>query len=223
MEARASRIPHKIGRLFSRLSHLIGFQRKHTDVSGPGYFKTLKRLGLLTLVVCLISWLTAFNSIGGLVPKLGTVSLTWDPSLGTVAGYHLYSGTSSQTYTAITNVGNATTITVPGIVKGVTYYFAVTAYDTNGMESDFSPEISYVQASTFTLPPAGLRVTADHQIAISMTGVSGHTYDVLATTNLQAWTVIGTVTLNGPLSTFDFVDTNSASFSSRFYRFREAQ
>jgi hypothetical protein len=50
-----------------------------------------------------------------------------------------------------------------------------------------------------------------------VTGTVGHTYDILATQDFKAWTVIGTVTV-GASGTINFTDTNAPSFSRRFYR-----
>jgi len=69
-------------------------------------------------------------------------------SVPSIAGYRLYSGQFSRVYTRETDLGMTTTSSVGGLATGVTYYFAVTAYDTNGLESGFSSEISY------TVPPA---------------------------------------------------------------------
>ena len=72
------------------------------------------------------------------------MTLAWDPSPGSgIAGYRLYQGAASRTYTNVIAVGNATTRTITSLASGATYFFAVTAYDTNGLESDFSSEISY--------------------------------------------------------------------------------
>jgi len=56
-------------------------------------------------------------------------------------GYKVHIGTASGVYTKVIDVGNKTSymITLP---KGVTYYFAVTAYDTSGNESTYSSELS---------------------------------------------------------------------------------
>ena len=71
------------------------------------------------------------------------VTLAWDDSPSAeVAGYLLYYGIQSRTYTASIDVGMATTYTITGLPSGQTYYFAVTAYDSTGdAESDFSDEI----------------------------------------------------------------------------------
>jgi hypothetical protein len=70
------------------------------------------------------------------------VSLAWDantePDLG---GYKLYYGTASQAYSQVIDVGKGTQVTVSNLNQGVTYFFAVTAYNLQGAESDYSNEI----------------------------------------------------------------------------------
>jgi len=56
-------------------------------------------------------------------------------------GYNVYIGTSSGTYPFVVDVGNVLTYTVPDLTEGVTYYFALTAYDTSRNESPFSDEV----------------------------------------------------------------------------------
>lgn len=70
------------------------------------------------------------------------LSLAWNSSLNRgVAGYNLYLGGSSRIYTNVMDAGNATRITLTGLVGGAAYFFAVTAYDVNGLESAYSREI----------------------------------------------------------------------------------
>jgi hypothetical protein len=79
-----------------------------------------------------------------------SVTLAWNPITdGNVAGYNVYYGTASQVYTMKIPAGNSTSVIVPGLTGGKRYYFAVTAYDTSDLESDYSSEISYTV-------PAGL-------------------------------------------------------------------
>jgi membrane-bound inhibitor of C-type lysozyme len=66
-----------------------------------------------------------------------------------LAGYRVYYGTASKTYTASPiNVGKTTQYTVNNLTSGTTYYFAVTAYDTAGNESGFSSEVPYTSPDT---------------------------------------------------------------------------
>jgi len=72
-----------------------------------------------------------------------TASLTWGPNTETdLAGYKVYVGTSSRVYGSPISVGNLTSYALANLQVGSTYYFAVTAYDSNGNESDFSNEVS---------------------------------------------------------------------------------
>jgi hypothetical protein len=75
----------------------------------------------------------------------GEVTLAWDPNTeADLAGYRVYYGTSSRDYGVTLDVGNWTSCTIGGLQQGKTYYFAVTAYDTVGNESDFSEEVSWL-------------------------------------------------------------------------------
>jgi len=71
------------------------------------------------------------------------IRLAWDPnSEPDLAGYKIYYGTASGTYTNSITVGNVTTCTLTGLPDGQTYYIAATAYDTSGDESGYSNEVS---------------------------------------------------------------------------------
>jgi regulation of enolase protein 1 (concanavalin A-like superfamily) len=131
-----------------------------------------------------LSFLTALllTVAAGSTQVRAGVTLAWDPSPGVVAGYRLYRGGVSQVYTNSVTVGNVTSNTAAGLVPGVTNYFAVTAYDTNGLESDFSNEITYAAPVTNTPPPA-IALTAP---------ANGASYAAPATINLTA-----SVTPNG--------------------------
>jgi fibronectin type 3 domain-containing protein len=71
--------------------------------------------------------------------------LQWDSNdEADLAGYKVYVGTSSRIYGPPITLGLVTTYTgsiqIPEDAK-TTYYFAVTAYDTSGLESNYSNEI----------------------------------------------------------------------------------
>ena len=85
----------------------------------------------------------------------GSLALAWDPvNDPRVAGYKVHYGTSSGNYTAQMEAGNVTTSTVPNLVDGATYYFAVTAYDGSLVQSGFSNEV----AGTVPAAPGGAPV-----------------------------------------------------------------
>ncbi len=73
----------------------------------------------------------------------GSVTLAWNASTDpSVAGYNVYYGAASGTYTNEICAGSATNATISGLVQGATYYFAATTYAASGMESPFSGEVS---------------------------------------------------------------------------------
>jgi hypothetical protein len=75
----------------------------------------------------------------------GRVTLAWDAnSEPDLAGYKVYYGVSSRVYPFAVVAGNVTSLTLSNLQEGVTYYFAATAYNSAGLESDFSAEINYI-------------------------------------------------------------------------------
>lgn len=79
-------------------------------------------------------------------PSTGSVTLTWaanvEPDL---AGYKIYVGTNSGTYSFPGSpfvTGKVTSYTISNLPKGQTYYFAISAYDSAGNESVLSAEVS---------------------------------------------------------------------------------
>jgi hypothetical protein len=73
----------------------------------------------------------------------------------------MYYGNASRTYSAHDEVPYQTTWTVTGLGSGI-WYFAVTAFDTAGNESDFSNEVS----TTIGAPSIICDINADGSINI---------------------------------------------------------
>ena len=73
------------------------------------------------------------------------VTLAWQASPdSTVVGNRIHYGTASGVYTTTVDVGNVTTATLSGLTAGVTYYYVVTAYNSQGGSSLPSNEVSGV-------------------------------------------------------------------------------
>jgi fibronectin type 3 domain-containing protein len=73
------------------------------------------------------------------------LALIWDAnSEPDLAGYKVYRGTTSRQYTKVADLGLVTTysetVSVPED-KVTTFYYAVTAFDDSGLESDYSNEV----------------------------------------------------------------------------------
>jgi len=161
------------------------------------------------------------QTLSATLPTHYNLTLVWNPSPSPgVIGGNLYYGTVSGNYTNVIPVGNVTTATILGLSSGVIYYFAITAVDTAGEESDFSNEISYERALAGSLMQVHL--VAGGQLKLTVTGLTGHTFDIEVTEDFTTWTVIGTVTL-GTGSSAEFTDTNAPNYSQRFYRTRDLQ
>jgi hypothetical protein len=77
----------------------------------------------------------------GSAPAFTSVNLRWTASPVTnITSYTVYYGAASRAYTNSIAVGNVTNIIVTDLTDGVTYYFASTATDSWGIESDYSSE-----------------------------------------------------------------------------------
>lgn len=121
-------------------------------------------LGLMLVLKSLISLIRRTLVSGGLgllvfgslsqALAASSVTLAWDPpSRADIAGYRVYYGTASGSYPQIINVGNTTTATVSNLAPGQTYYFVVTDYDSLGLESVPSNQVSAI-AQINTTPSA---------------------------------------------------------------------
>jgi len=97
---------------------------------------------LLPLLLFLAFWLQSA------AVHAAQADLVWDPPANadgtpaTVGGYKVHRGTAAGKYSQSLNVGTATSYTDTSLIQGNTYYFAVTAYDASGSESEFSNEIA---------------------------------------------------------------------------------
>ncbi|MGA2247651.1 MAG: fibronectin type III domain-containing protein [Verrucomicrobiota bacterium] len=142
--------------------------------------------------------------------------LDWNASTSmNVAGYNVYYGTNSGNYLYKIDAGNAMSVTVSNLSYGVTYYFAATAYDANGDESPFSPEVSFIVPGALYISPAG---SAGGPLSLSFPVAPGHWYEIQATTDLEDWTSIWQSDVMTTNAWAQFTDPDTASFAQRFYR-----
>jgi fibronectin type 3 domain-containing protein len=178
-------------------------------------------VGGTTVLGTILSLALLLNPVQALSVTGNGVTLAWDRSPdSSVTGYRIYYGAASGNYTNSVAVGNVTTNAVQGLTGGITYFFAVTAYDASGLESSFSNETSYTAPTG--LPTVQLRMASNGQAVLTVQGQIGHTYEIQATQDLKTWPTIGITTL-GASGSVDFADTNAASFPKRFYRTRDTQ
>lgn len=192
--------------------------QKITDCTPQHPSRTSRFAGFASL----FTGLAALFSIGAPSQAFGanSVSLAWNASASpTVVGYRIHFGGASRNYTNSVTVGSVTSSTIPNLRSGGTYYFATTARDVNGLESEPSNEVVYtVPAGT---GGANLRLSrgASGQVVLTVTGNSGSTHELQYSTNLITWTVLNTLTL-GASGSNTFTDSAAPNRTRRFYRTR---
>lgn len=102
-----------------------------------------RAMGLAALVAALLCGVhTADASV---VLGRSSVTVAWNANPEpTVAGYKVWLGTKSGTFSKVQNVGNVTNHSFTGLSSETTYYFAVQAYDASSQVSDLSTVVSFV-------------------------------------------------------------------------------
>ncbi len=171
--------------------------------------------------ILLVALLNHPGQVISATPPGYSVALAWDGSPSPeVTGYRVYYGGASGNYTNSVVVGNVTTNTVPALTSGATYFFAVIAFDANGLESTFSNEIAYTVPGD--LSTVQLRIGPGREVILTVAGPAGRTYNLQASEDFTTWTAIGAVT-TGAGGSVDFTDANAASYATRFYRSQSTQ
>jgi len=162
-------------------------------------------------VILLLALIFHFNNAHG----TQDVRLAWNPSKSlAAAGYFLYYGPEQGAYTNKIDMGYSTTASVSGLREGQTYHFAVTAYNSSGVESALSSDVSY-------LTPGFLRFLGTMNIGsmgMEFPVAPGHWYEVQASVNMQAWTTIGHTDQATSNAWTQFSDPQAGQFSTRYYR-----
>jgi hypothetical protein len=87
-----------------------------------------------------------------------SVTLGWNQSTSSVAGYRVYQGIAPGIYTTNFDAAKNLQLQINGLVPGTTYFFAVAAYTSAGIYSDYSSEITYT-ATSGAVPPPIVNVT----------------------------------------------------------------
>jgi hypothetical protein len=151
-----------------------------------------------------------------------TATLEWDANQEPdIAGYKVYIGSQSGDYSTSIDAGLFTRQLIQSLEPGHPYYFAITAYTSNAMESAFSDEVIYtvpIDGSNTCLVP--LRMTfsaAASPVTIHFICEAGRPYIVQASVDLNSWQTIYAVT---PLTsgTHQWLDAEAPNYPKRFYR-----
>jgi hypothetical protein len=148
------------------------------------------------------------------------VTIAWDPnSESEVTGYRVHYGTSSRQYTSNSDIEKQTTGTLSGLQAGITYFFAATAYDGYGNQSDYSEEIGFTIPSGTQAQPVILNLPSgwallslpcqlsDPTIATVLAPIAGK-YSVVWTHQNGQWTYYDAT--DPARSTLSRIDAGSA-------------
>ncbi|MBN9691338.1 MAG: host-nuclease inhibitor Gam family protein [Verrucomicrobia bacterium] len=138
--------------------------------------------------------------LGAVFGQAANVGLTWDPNTeADLGGYRVYYGPASRSYTNVVNVGRTNVARVTGLLDGAAYFFAVTAYNTNGLESDYSNEVR-IQTGTRPAAPGGLGGSQERDVVqiqwrgkTNSNGTITPVGQVLVAANLLPATVAATI------------------------------
>ena len=85
-----------------------------------------------------------------------SITLAWNAnSEPDIAGYRVHYGTATEPYGYVVDVPTPTA-TIADLQTGVTYTFAITAYNAAGAESSYSTPLSYTVGSSRVIPTAVL-------------------------------------------------------------------
>jgi len=119
--------------------------------------------------------------------RAADVTLAWDANVEPdLAGYRIYWGQASRSYARSNAVGLVTRGTVTNLAGGV-WFFAATAYLSNGLESVFSSEVAWTNLS---FGPRNLRIeqiAGTNQVSFDLT-VPGPDSFVESSADLEHWT-----------------------------------
>jgi len=119
-------------------------------------FPSRKSSFFIIALSSLVLLLVAIFSLLMTTAHAAQVTVAWDANSDpAVTGYRVHYGTSPGSYTSHIDVGNTTSCVISGLVEGLTYYFAASAYDGSGNESDYSTAVNYTvpQAPAPSPPP----------------------------------------------------------------------
>ena len=141
-----------------------------------------------------------------------SLKVVWNPNPeNDIAGYKVHLGTKSGTFSKVADVGNATTHAFSALVPSTTYFCAVQAYNTAGLTSQLSEEIS------FTTNPPGPEITVKDSAGSGLVdGIGTVLFGPVSLENsdtTRTFTVInrGTANLTGLAITLD--GPNAGDFS----------
>src|ERR1017187_3102978 len=168
------------------------------------------------------SYAATILSTGEVVPLTVAPSITLQPqgqvavAANAVTFSCAASGTPAPAYQwrlngASLSGATAATLLLPAVTMGQAGTYSVAVTNIAGSTATGSPLLSVYATAAPTLCGAGC--SSNGQFQLSVVGVPGCNYAILASTDLSNWTILQT-----PNSPFTFADTNTGALPCRFYR-----
>lgn len=110
----------------------------------------------------------ALSVVSGSAATFHTIPLAWNaPPESGIFNYKVYVGSASEQYTQVLDAGTNLSLSVANMEFGRTYYFAVTAVGSTGLESLLSPELA-VEIVQPPLPVgSGISLTGSGQAGLN--------------------------------------------------------
>jgi hypothetical protein len=183
--------------------------------SGAAFRHSLKIIALAGLLAATLPATT----LAQVAQPSNSLTLGWDtdPNSG-VAGYNVYYGVASRSYTSMVSVGNTGQATINGLTAGTTYYFAVTEYDASGQESGYSDEITYTVPLPTNAPPT-ITLTSPANGAVSAVpasinlsaGVAANGHSIIQVQFYDGATLLGAVA--SPPYSFSWNNVSAGTYS----------
>jgi hypothetical protein len=164
----------------------------------------------------LLNLIPAATSLAASASPTVSVTLDWAASTGTnIAGYKIYYGTTSGSYTQVVTIGPVTQVTISGLTPQTTYYFTATAFDSDGLESLGSNEASF----TVPVPQPELRlVRVGSKSTLQWpTNFPGYTLQ-WSSSPTGVWTDL---TSSPAISGGSFTHKNTTGTAQRYYRLKK--
>lgn len=174
-----------------------------------------KRVAFGLRVILLTLLLVKFVSQCAAITETRTVKLAWAPSSG-ARGYAIYYGTSSSLLTTRLDVTTNTATAIDGLMPGGGYVFEVVAYDSTGVESAPSNQISIIAPVQLHMQ-VGKNPAAP--VSLQFTAIPGRYYEVQGSPDMRRWTTLwqsGVMTTNGVLTYQD--SPAGGPYPKRYYR-----
>ena len=170
------------------------------------------RLGLIAACLIVFGLGASSGQAASALPG-SNITLAWDASASTnIANYKLYYGTNSHSYLWTLSTASATQAVIANLAPETTYYFAVTAADDLGLESDYSAEIAFtvpVSKPALSMSRSGTKTVLRWQ-----TNHAGFTLQ-WSSSPTGGWTSFSG---KPPVSGTAYCYTNTVSSAQRYYR-----